>query len=134
MVGPEHRCLGGLDRIVLVIDRRGGTGEVVDFVDLGPVGLAHVVSDNLKVRTPDQVPHVLFRAGIEVVQTDHVVAFVHQPFAQVGADKARTTSHKDSFHHNIIMSVFNLFCCKDSHYCGNYKTKTDFFDKNLIIS
>ena len=99
VIGSEHRGLGSLDRVVLIIDRRGRTGEVIDLVDLCPVRLTHIVPHHLKIRPSYQVPYILLRSGIEVVQTDHVVAFIHQSFTKVGADKACATSHQNTFHH-----------------------------------
>jgi hypothetical protein len=45
-----NRGLGGLYRIVLVLDRRGGKGEVVDFVDLNEQREGDVVAQEFETR------------------------------------------------------------------------------------
>jgi hypothetical protein len=78
---------------VLIIDGRGGTSQVVDFVDLGPIGINHVVAHQLEVGTSDEMPHVLLAARVEIVETDDVVAFGYQSLAKVRADEAGSSSH-----------------------------------------
>ena len=83
----DHRRLGGFDRVVLVVDRRSGAGEVVDLLDLGHVGIDDVVADDLEIGVRQQVSDVAFVTGEIVVDADDVVTFREQPFAQMGADR-----------------------------------------------
>ena len=53
--GTHERGLDGLDRVVLVVRGRGGTGQVVDLVDLDEEGLDDVVPDHLEVGVTDPV-------------------------------------------------------------------------------
>ena len=48
--GAVHAGLGRLHRIVLVVDRRGGAGEIVDLVDLDIERECHVVAHQLEAR------------------------------------------------------------------------------------
>jgi hypothetical protein len=68
-----HAGLGGLHRVVLVVDRRGRAGEVVDLVDLHVEREGHVVAHQLEVRVVEQVGDVVLGAGEEVVDAEHIV-------------------------------------------------------------
>ena len=50
-----HAGLGRLHGIVLVVDRRGGAGKIVDLVDIDVERKRHVVAHQLEVRMVDQV-------------------------------------------------------------------------------
>ena len=71
-----HAGLGGLHRIVLVVDRRGRAGEVEDLVDLDVEREGHVVAHQLEARVAEQVRDVALGAGEEVVDAQHVVALL----------------------------------------------------------
>ena len=88
LIAPMHRGLHRLDGVVLVVARRGGAGQVVDLVDFQEDRQRDVVADQFEVRLAQQVGDVRLLAGEEVVQADHVVAFVDQPLAEVRAEKA----------------------------------------------
>jgi hypothetical protein len=53
--GAHKRRLDGLDGVVLVVRGRGGTGEMVDLVDLDEEGFDDVVPDHFKVGVTDPV-------------------------------------------------------------------------------
>ena len=65
-------------RVVLVMNRRCRTGQVVDFVDLDIERESHIVAHQLEVRVIEQVNDVVFAAGEEVIDADDVVAFFKQ--------------------------------------------------------
>jgi hypothetical protein len=71
------------------MDRRGRAGQVVDLVDFDVEGEGDIVTKDLEVGVRDEVEHVLFGSGVEIVHADHVVAFGEQAFAKVGAQEAR---------------------------------------------
>ena len=56
------------------------------------------MAHQLEIAVLEQLPHVLLTARVVVVQTDDIVAILHQPFAQVRADEASPSRHKYSFH------------------------------------
>ncbi len=60
--------LDGLDRIALVVDRRGGAGQVVDFVELSPERLRDVMQDEGEARVVEQVVDVGLSTREEVVE------------------------------------------------------------------
>lgn len=84
-----HAGLGGLDRVVLVVHRRGRAGQVVDAVHLHVERKCHVVADELEAGVVQQVADVVLATGEEVVQADHLVPVGQEPPAQVGANEAR---------------------------------------------
>ena len=86
--GAQHVRLDGLDRVVLVVNGRGGAGQVVDLVDLEEERLGDVVPDKLELVVVEQMLDVLSPAGEEVVQADDVMAVRKKPLAEVGADEA----------------------------------------------
>ena len=45
----HHRGLDGLDRVVLVVRRRGRAGEVVDLIDFELERLGHIMADQFEV-------------------------------------------------------------------------------------
>ena len=93
----DHAGLGGLHRIVLVVHRRGGAGEVVDLVDLDVEREGDVVAHRLEVRIAEQVRDVVLAPGEVVVDAQHVVAVAQQAFAQMRAEEAGAAGHQYSF-------------------------------------
>jgi hypothetical protein len=81
---------------VLVVDRGGGAGQVVDPVHLESDRLDHVVADQLEAPGPQQVLDVPAPAGEEVVQAEDLVSLTEQPLAEVGPEKARSSRHQNS--------------------------------------
>jgi hypothetical protein len=66
-----HGGLGRLHRVVLVVDPRGGTGEVVTLVDLDIEREGHVVAHQLEARIVETSQQVLFGTGEIVVDAQH---------------------------------------------------------------
>ena len=88
--------LDGLDRIVLVMDRRRGASEIIDLIDLEQDRLGHIVTDELEIVVVQQMRDVLFAAGKEIVETDDLVAFIKKPFAKMRTDKPGPAGDKNS--------------------------------------
>jgi hypothetical protein len=65
--------LGGLDGVVLVVDRRGRTGEIVDLVHLDVEREADVVAEELEARIGVEMVDVALRAGEEIVDAQNLV-------------------------------------------------------------
>ena len=59
---------------MLVVDRRGGTGEVVDPVDLVLERIDHIVPDKLEVGVFEEMGDVALGAGEKIVDAQYVVA------------------------------------------------------------
>jgi len=95
---PVHARLGRLHRVELVVDGRGGTGEVVDLVDFDVEREAHVVAHEFESRVAQEVGNVVLAARVEVVQAQHVVSLPEQALAKVGPEEAGTAGDEDSLH------------------------------------
>ena len=98
----HHRSLHRLDRVVLVVARRGGAGQVVDLVDFQQDRLRDVVPNQLEVRLAEQVRDVRLLAGEEVVEADDVVPLVDQAFAEMRAEKPGAAGDEDAFDHGNL--------------------------------
>ena len=100
----EHGALRGLHGVLLVVDGRGGAGEVVDLVELPPEGLGHVVQDERELGIAEEVVDVGLRAGEEVVERRHLVAVRQQAAAEVRAEEAGGAGHERFFREDHVFS------------------------------
>jgi hypothetical protein len=89
--------LGGLHRVVLVVDGARGASQVVDLVDFHIKRERHVVADDLEARIGNEMRDVPAAAGEEIVDADDFVALGQKPFAQERAEEPGTSRHQDSF-------------------------------------
>lgn len=95
---PMYTCLDRLDRIILVMNRAGGAGQIEDLVDLHIQREAHVVANHLEVRMVQQGNDILARARVEIVDTDDLMALRQQSLAQMASNEAGAPGYKYSFH------------------------------------
>ncbi len=98
--GTKNRGLDGLDRVVLIMDGRSGTGKIEDPVDLRQEGLSDVVADEFEGRIADEMFDVSAMAGEVVVEADDLVARVDQPITQMRPEEPRSPGHQNSFSHD----------------------------------
>ena len=80
--GPVHIGLHRLHGVMLIVDRRRRTSEVVDLVDLHIKREGNVVTEHLKARIVKKMQHIVARTGVVVVHAEDVIAFSQKPFAQ----------------------------------------------------
>ena len=104
----ENGTLRRLDGILLIVDRRGRAGEVVDFVELAPEGLGDVVQDEGELGVPEEVVDVGLRSGEEVVQGRHLVAIGKQAAAAVGQCELMYTYDKLFLQYNQTVAQILL--------------------------
>ncbi len=100
--GPMDAGLGGLDRVVLIMDGRGRAGQVVDLVHLHVKGEGDVVAHQLEVGVVEQVGDVVLGAGEEVINADDVMAVGEEAFAQVAAQEAGAAGDEDAFAQRVV--------------------------------
>ena len=81
--GPHRVGLDRLDRVVHVVRRTGGTGQVVDLVHLYVQGVDDVVVDHLEVLVPDPLLDVPLGACEVVVRHEDLVPIHHEGVHQV---------------------------------------------------
>jgi hypothetical protein len=87
----DHVGLDGLDRVVLVVNRGGRTGEVVDLPDREQERLAYIVTQQLEPAGVQQVADVVAPPREEVVQTDDFVTLGDQTLTEMRADESGPT-------------------------------------------
>jgi hypothetical protein len=76
--------LSGLNGVVLIVDWRSRTGQVVDLVDLYIKGERDVVANKFKIRIPQQMGDISLRARIEIVDTKDIVSIIEETLAEMG--------------------------------------------------
>ena len=91
-----HRSLSRLHRIVLVVDGRRGTGEIVDFVDLHVEREGNVVAQELEPQMIVQMVDVALRSSKEIVGADHFVPLVKKPVYEMRAEEPRAPRHQNA--------------------------------------
>ncbi len=96
LMAPMHAGLGRLHGVELVVDGRGRAGQVVDLVDLDVERKADVVAHQLEVRVIEQVRDVAPASGEEIVDAEHVVAFLQQEGAKVRAEETGAAGDEDA--------------------------------------
>jgi hypothetical protein len=85
--------LGGLNGVVLIVDRRSRTGQVIDLIDLYVEREGNVVANEFKIRIPYQRSDILLGPRIEIVDTENVVPILEETLAEVGTQKTRPSRH-----------------------------------------
>jgi hypothetical protein len=86
--GAVHAGLGGLHGVVLVMDGRGGAGEVVDFIHLHVEREGDIVPLQLEVGVFQQMRDVGAAASEKIIYAQHFVPSINQAFAQMRAEEA----------------------------------------------
>lgn len=81
--GADDAGLNGLDRVVLIMDGRGRTGQVIDLINFEQDGFDHVMAEQLKAVVVQQVLDVSSAPSKKIVQTNDFVPFNEQALAEV---------------------------------------------------
>jgi hypothetical protein len=121
----QNTGLNGLDGIVLVMNRRSGTRQIVDSVGLDPDRVGDVVADQFKSGVSQQMLDVLFAPGEKIVQAKNLFLFFQQSLAQVRPDKTRTARYKIHYRHvfpillSLSLWLWNRFSIKRFHLSGS---------------
>ena len=68
-----YRRFRRLHRIMLVVDGRRRTGQIVDFIDFDEQWERHIVPHELEAWVAMEVVEVAFRAGKQIVGAKHLV-------------------------------------------------------------
>ena len=75
--GPDRVGFNGFDGIVLVVHRRGRTGQVINLIHFQPNSFGNIVADEFKVRVAQPVNDVALVAGVEIVEANDLMTGVH---------------------------------------------------------
>ncbi|KAK3016094.1 hypothetical protein RJ639_006338 [Escallonia herrerae] len=82
-----------LDRIVLVMNGRGGAGQVINLVHFQQNRLHHIVPNQLEPGVPKVVHHVLLPPGEKIINDNHIITPSNQLINQMGPHKSGATGH-----------------------------------------
>ncbi len=113
--GADDAGLGRLHRVVLVMDGRGRTGQIVDAVDLHVEREGHVVPHQLEARVVQEVRDVAPRAGEEIVDAEHFRTVGEQPVAKMRAEEPRPAGDQNSRVRNAVPSPSALPARRHAH-------------------
>jgi hypothetical protein len=73
--GTMDIYLGGLHRIVLVMDRRRRTGQIVNFIHFNIYRKRNIVPGKFKIGITKELNNVLFASGVEIIYAQDVATF-----------------------------------------------------------
>jgi hypothetical protein len=88
--------LGRLDRIVLVMDRRGGTGEIINFIHLDVQGKGDVVAEEFKIGILLEVDDIVLDPCIKIVHAKDIIALFYEMLAEMGTEKTGPPGDQDT--------------------------------------
>ena len=94
--GAMDRGLGRLHRVVLVVNGRCRTGEIVDLVHLHVERKADVVAQELETRMVVKMVDVALGAGEEIVGAENLVPLLQKSVDQVRAEKSGSSRHENA--------------------------------------
>ena len=95
--GPVDAGLDGLHRVMLIMNGRSGTGQVVDLVHFHKQREGHVMAHQLKTPVIHELFHIGAGTGKKVVHAEDFMPLIQQTRAQMRSQKARTARHKNPF-------------------------------------
>jgi hypothetical protein len=79
----HHARLHGLDRIVLIVDGRGGAREVINLIDFEQDGFDYVMAHEFKAMIIQKVRDVFAPPCKEVIEADDFMPVTDQPLTKV---------------------------------------------------
>ena len=94
--GADDAGLGGLHRILLVVNWRCWAGEIKDLVDLDKKRVGDVVAQELKPLVIEQMLDVVPCSGKEVVDAQNLAPELQQAFAKMRAEKSGATANQNA--------------------------------------
>ena len=106
--GTMHASLGGLYRVVLVMNGTRRTGQIVNLINFDVQRKRDVVTHQLKALMSDEVVNVSLGSCEEVIQTDDVVPVRQQAITKVAAKKACAARNKNSFRCVVVAHKNNI--------------------------
>jgi hypothetical protein len=92
-----HVDFRGLDRIVLIVDRRGRARQVVNLVDLDKQRIGYIVSLEFEIRVAQKSYDVPLAARVEIVDAEYVMLILEKPFAEMRPQKSGPAGYRTSF-------------------------------------
>jgi hypothetical protein len=103
-------CFDCLYGVVLKMDWRGWTGEMVDFIDFDKEWMNDVMTDQFEIRVSQEMADIILASGEEVIDTDDFCSLLEKGFAEMASQEPRSSSDQDAVH--IISFIPLLFSWK----------------------
>jgi hypothetical protein len=91
--GPVNVHLGGLNRVVLIVNGRSRTRQIVNLIDLHIKRKGNVVTKEFKIGISDQMSDISLGPRIEIVHTEDIVSILEETLAEMGTQKPRPSGH-----------------------------------------
>lgn len=92
----HHIGLNGLDWVILIMNRGGRAGQVVDLIDLQQNRLNDVMPNELEPRVPKMVHQIILPPGKEIINHNHVVAPVKELVNKMRPNEPSTAGDDNS--------------------------------------
>jgi len=85
-----------MDRVFLVMRRRGWAGEIIDLIELKTQreSIDDVVLDARESRITQKGIEIVSLAGVKIVQRDNVISVPQKTFTQMRSQKSRTSGYQ----------------------------------------
>ena len=91
-----HRRLGRLHGIMLIMDGRGRTSQIIDLINFDIEWKSHIVADQLETWIAEKMGDIFPTSGEVIIGADDVIPLLQQPFTKVRAKKASAAGHKNA--------------------------------------
>jgi len=85
--------LGGLNRVVLVMNRRCRAGEVINSIHLDVKGKSYVMAKKFKKRILQKMLNISLRSGVKVIHADNVLSILEKALAEMRTQKTCPSRH-----------------------------------------
>ena len=94
--GADHARLGGLHRILLVVDRRAGQAKIEDLIDLDEQRMRDVVAQQLEALVIEEMLDIAPSAGEEVVARRALGSRARATVAQMRPEEASSAGNENA--------------------------------------
>ena len=88
------------------MNRRGGTGKVVYFIDLDIKRESNVVAHRLKTGVVYEMCDVVLSSGEVIIDAQDVIPGFYEAFAKVRAEKTRSAGYQNPLHYPVLNNQF----------------------------
>ena len=92
-----HTGFNRLNGILLIVDRRRGTCQIVNLIDFQIEGKGDIMADKLKMTVVHQMINIPLVSCEKIVNTDDIVSVLQKPLAEMGAEKTASAGDKNIF-------------------------------------
>ena len=94
--GAMYGGLRRLHRVMLIMNRRGGTGQIVDFIDLHIERKRHVMPHKLEAWVIVKLVDIALGTGKEIVGTKNFVPLLEQSVDQMRTNETGAAGDKNA--------------------------------------